>query len=97
MLSTFRERKSLWGVIVQAFCDANTHLYVFGIKWPRGNSDIVAYKMTELCQKARRETYFPTWGTFVLDETYGSIGGTHLTLITLHQLRTAKLKILSLY
>ena len=46
-ISIFRNRKSMWGLIVQAFCDAHTKFHVFDISWPGGTNDIVAYSMTD--------------------------------------------------
>ena len=89
-IQVFRNRKNIWAVNAQGFCDANTRFGVLDIKWPGGTNDIVAYNMTDLCHKARGGTYFPAWVRFVLDEAYGSIGGMHLTPYTLSQLKYAK-------
>ena len=85
-ISIFRNRKGLWGLIAQGFCDAHTRFSVFDIKRPGGTNDIVAYRMTELCAKAE-SGFFPSWATFVLDEAYSSCGGMHLTPFSVHQLR----------
>lgn len=85
-ISLFRNRKGLWGLIAQGFCDAYTRFSVFDVKWPGGTNDIVAYNMTDLCAKAN-SGYFPGWATFVLDEAYSSCGGMHLTPFSVHQLR----------
>jgi hypothetical protein len=42
-ISIFRNRKSLWGLIVQAFCDAFTKFHVFDVKWSGGTNYIIAY------------------------------------------------------
>jgi DDE superfamily endonuclease len=89
-ISVFRNRKSLWGVIVQAFCDAFTKFHVFDVKWPGGTNDIIAYKMTDLFFKATEDGGYPKWATFVLDEAYSSIGGMHLTPYSYNQLKGAK-------
>jgi hypothetical protein len=67
-ISIFRNRKSLWGLIVQAFCDAFTKFHVFDVKWPGGTNDIIAYKMTDLHFRSTAIGGYPTWATFVLDE-----------------------------
>ena len=89
-IQVFRNRKNIWAVNAQGFCDANTRFGVLDCKWPGGTNDIVAYNMTDLCHKARDGVYFPAWACFVLDEAYGSIGGMHLTPYTLSQLKYAK-------
>lgn len=88
--SIFRNRKQMWGLIAQGFCDADTKFYVFDICWPGGTNDVVAYGMSDICAKARGSTFFPPWATFVLDEAYSSLGGMHLTPFSLSQLRYAK-------
>lgn len=85
-ISIFRNRKGLWGLIAQGFCDAHTRFSVLDVKWPGGTNDIVAYRMTELCMKANND-FFPPWATFVLDEAYSSCGGMHLTPFSINQLR----------
>lgn len=92
-ISIFRNRKGIWGLIAQGFCDANTRFSVFDVKWPGGTNDIVAYNMTDLCAKAKSD-FFPPWATFVLDEAYSSCGGMHLTPFSSHQLRYESLIIL---
>ena len=89
-IQIFRNRKGIWAVNVQGFCDGNAKFHVFDVKWPGGTNDIVAYNMTDLCHKARGGVHFPSWAYFMLDEAYGSIGGMHLTPYTLCQLRYAK-------
>jgi hypothetical protein len=68
-IGVFRNRKGLWGLIAQGFCNANTRFSVFDVKWPGGTNDIIAYNMTDLCAKAKSD-FFPPWATFVLDEAY---------------------------
>lgn len=85
-ISIFRNRKGLWGLIAQGFCDAHTRFSVLDVKWPGGTNDIVAYRMTDLCMKANNN-FFPSWATFVLDEAYSSCGGMHLTPFSINQLR----------
>ena len=52
-IQIFRNRKNIWAVNAQGFCDANTRFGVLDCKWPGGTNDIVAYNMTDLCHKAR--------------------------------------------
>ena len=85
-IAVFRNRKGLWGLIAQGFCDANTRFSVLDVKWPGGTNDIIAYNMTDLCAKAKAG-FFPPWATFVLDEAYAPCGGMHLTPFSCHQLR----------
>ena len=85
-VTIFRNRKGLWELIAQGFCDAHTRFCVLDVKWPGGTNDVVAYRMTDLCMKAE-SGYFPAWATFVLDEAYSSCGGMHLTPFSVHQLR----------
>ena len=68
-ISIFRNRKGLWGLIAQGFCDAYTSFSVFDVTWPGGTNDIVAYNMSDLCTMAN-SGHFPAWCTFVLDEAY---------------------------
>jgi hypothetical protein len=88
-ISIFRNRKSLWGSIVQAFCDAFTKFHVFDVKWPGGTNDIIAYKMTDLHFGSTAIGGYPTWATFVLDEACSSVGGMHLTPYSRNQLQSA--------
>lgn len=89
-ISIFRNRKNMWGVIVQAFCDAFTKFHVFDVKWPGGTNDIIAYKMTDLYASATEVGLYPKWATLILDEAYSSIGGMHLTPYSCSQLKRAK-------
>lgn len=84
-VTIFRNRKGLWGLIAQGFCDAHTRFCVLDVKWPGGTNDVVAYRMTDLCMKAE-SGHFPAWATLVLDEAYSSCGGMHLTPFSVHQL-----------
>ena len=88
-ISIFRNRKGIWGVVAQAFCDAYTRFAMFDIKWPGGTNDIVAYAMSTLYNLAT-SGFFSDWATFVCDEAYSSIGGVHLTPFSIHQLKRAK-------
>ena len=56
-ISIFQNRRSMWGLIVQAFYDAHTKFFVFDISF-----------MTDIYRKATSGNYFPEWTTFVLDE-----------------------------
>jgi DDE superfamily endonuclease len=89
-VAVFRNRKGLWGLIAQGFCNVNTRFSVFDVKWPGGTNDIIAYNMTDLCAKAKSD-YFPPWATFVLEEAYAPCGGMHLTPFSCLQLRYALL------
>ena len=60
-ISIFRNRKSMWGLIVQAFCDAHTKFHVFDISWPGGTSGIVAY-----LQKGYKQELFSGMGNFCI-------------------------------
>lgn len=88
-ISIFRNRKNFWALIAQGFCDANTRFGVFDVKWPGNTNDIIAYNMTDICQKATNG-FFPPWATFVLDEAYSSCGGMHITPFSIHILKRAK-------
>ena len=96
-ISIFRNRKAMWGLIAQAFCDASTKFHVFDVRWPGGTNDIIAYKMTDLYFKATEDGKYPGWATLVLDEAYSSIGGMHLTPYSLNQLRRTKVANLEKY
>ena len=90
LISIFRNRKSLWGLIAQAFCDAHTKFYIFHVRWPGGTNDIIACKMTDLFFKTIQDGAYSGWATSVLDEAYSSVGGMHLTPYSLNQLKRAK-------
>ena len=89
-ISIFRNRKNMWGLIAQAFCDAFTKFHIFDVKWPGGTNDIIAYKMTDLYASATEDGAYPSWATLILDEAYSSIGGMHLTPYSLNQLKRSK-------
>jgi DDE superfamily endonuclease len=95
-ISIFRNRKGFWALIAQGFCDANTRFAVFDVKWPGNTNDIIAYNMSDVCNKAMTG-FFPPWATFVLDEAYSSCGGMHLTPFSIHQLKRAKRNERALY
>ena len=85
-------RKGFFALLVQAFCGAHTNFWYFRVGWPGATNDITAYKQTSLHKNSTKrllDTSIPDCVSFVLDETYSSVGGCHLTPFTSHQLKKA--------
>ena len=86
-LTCFRNRKGVYALIVQAFCDAYCRFRYFEVAWPGCTCDITAYRQTELFRKFE-DGKIPSQYHMVLDEAYSGIGGSqHLTPFSRAQLR----------
>jgi hypothetical protein len=73
-VGAFRNRKGCFGLICQAFCDAECRFRYWDVQWPGATPDITCYKQTAL-YNLFTSLKIPNKYHMVLDEAYGSIGG----------------------
>jgi hypothetical protein len=88
-VSDFRNRKGVFALILQAFCDAYCEFRHFEVNWPGSTNDSTAYRQTSLYSWLKQGLIPPEFH-LVYDEAIVCLADDHhLTPFTRHQLRGA--------